>query len=259
MRLIALTFLSLFLISGEASASSLYLKYKLYALGLPIGAGTLSVRLNEETYSLKSSGQTAAFGRLVSDGKGTVDVQGGLTKGKAVPEAYSLNLKSEDETGTVSMQMKGGKIAKVAVNPPQDRMNERIKVTAEHLKDVLDPLTAALIPAPKGLVPDSCNKTLQLYDGKERYNVHLSYKTKRKTKTADGRFNDEVLVCRARYEPIAGHRPKRKTIQELARNESIEVWLAPVGDAPYLVPLRASIKAPFGSLVVQAEKYKLSN
>ncbi|MES0879153.1 DUF3108 domain-containing protein [Roseibium sp. SCP14] len=259
MRLFALAFLSLLLISGEAPASDLYLKYKLYALGLPIGSGTLSVSLNEETYSLKSSGQTAAFGRLVSDGKGTVEVRGGLNGGTLVPESYSLKVNSEDDTGTVSMQMKAGKVAKVAVNPPQDRMKERIKVTAEHLQKVLDPLSAALLPAPKGLEPDSCNRSLQLYDGKERYNVHLSYKTKRKAKTADGRFKGDVLVCKARYEPIAGHRPKRKTIQELARNKSIEVWLAPVGEASYLVPLRASIKAPFGALVVQAEKYKLSN
>ncbi|MEM9630073.1 MAG: DUF3108 domain-containing protein [Pseudomonadota bacterium] len=259
MRLIALTFLSLIVVSGKAPAADLYLKYKLYALGLPIGSGTLSARLNEETYSLKSSGQTAAFGRLVSDGKGTVEVRGGLNKGSLVPETYSLKLNSEDETGTVSMQMNAGKVAKVAVNPPQDRMNERIKVTAGHLNSVLDPLSAALMPASKGLMPESCNRTLQLYDGKERYNVHLSYKEKRRAKTADGRFNDDVLVCRARYEPIAGHRPKRKTIQELAQNKSIEVWLAPIGDAPYLVPLRASIKAPFGSLVLQAEKYKLSN
>lgn len=259
MRLIALSFLGAFLFAANAEATSLYLKYKLYAVGLPIGSGTLSVGVGDKNYAVSADGKTAAFGRLVSDGKGKVSAKGGIKNGALSPETYALDLRSEDENGAVNMQMGRGKVDKVSVNPPQDRMNERIKVTQQHLEGVLDPLTAAVFHSPKGLTADSCNRSLPLYDGKERYNVHLSYKTKRKAKTADGRFKGNVLVCRARYEPIAGHRPKRKSIQELAKNKSIEVWLAPVGNTQYLVPLRASINVPFGSLVVQAEKYKLKN
>ena len=259
MRLTGPVFFALALLSSQASASDLYMKYKLYAVGLPIGSGALRVDLKGETYSINSDGRTAAFGRLVSDGKGTVEVRGALNGGSLVPENYALNVKSEDETGTVAMEMRKGAVGKVSVDPPKDRMNERVKVTGQHLKGVLDPLTAAILPAPKGLDPASCNRTLNLFDGKERYNVHLSYKSRRKARTADGRFNGDVLVCHARYEPVAGHRPKRKTIQELAQNKSLEVWLAQVGDKPYLVPLRASIKVAFGTLVVQAEKFKLSN
>lgn len=259
MRLIVFSILGFFLFAANAHAASLYLKYKLYAVGLPIGSGTLNVGVNDGSYSVSGDGKTAAFGRLVSDGKGKVSAKGGVRNGVLSPESYALDLKSEDENGAVSMQLRRGKVDKVSVNPPQDRMKERIKVTPQHLDGVLDPLTAAVFHAPKGLTADSCNRTLALYDGKERYNVHLSYKSKRKASTADGRFKGNVLICRARYEPVAGHRPKRKSIQELANNKSIEVWLAPIGKTQYLVPLRASINVPFGSLVVQAEKYKLKN
>lgn len=244
--------------ASAAQAADLYLKYKLYALSLPIGSGVLNVDVDEKTYSLSANGQTAAFGRLVSDGKGKVVVRGKVTDTNLEPAGYSLDLKSADDTGTISMQMRGGGVDKVAVNPPQDRMNERIKVTAAHLKNVVDPLSAALLPAPQVLSEQSCNRTLQIYDGKERYNVVMHYKSRRKAATSDGRFKGDVLVCGLRYQPVSGHRPKRKSIQELAGNRSMEVWLAPVGDRPYLVPLRASISLPFGSLVVQAEKYKLS-
>ncbi|WP_428671106.1 DUF3108 domain-containing protein [Roseibium sp.] len=259
MRLTALLLLTAAVLASPAAASDLYLKYKLYAVGLPIGSGVLSVDVGQEAYSIKGDGRTAAFGRLISDGKGTVQVSGGVGNGGPAPERYDFKMTSEDENGTISMEMKAGKVGKVAVNPPQNRMKERIKVTTEHKKGVLDPLTAALIPAPKGLVPEICNRTLKLFDGKERYNVHLTYKSRRKAKTSDGRFKGDVLVCGARYEPVSGHRPRRKSIQELASNTSLEVWLAPVGNRPYLFPLRASMKAPFGSLVIQAEKYKLSN
>ncbi len=257
MRTVFLTLFALAVAGTPALSADLYMKYKLFAVGLPIGSGVLSVDFGDGAYAIKANGGTAAFGKLVSDGKGSVNVRGNITGGTLQPDSFALNVKSDDENGTISMQMREGTVKKVAVNPPQDRMNQRIKVTSDHLKNVLDPLTAAVFPAPKGLSAESCNRTLELFDGKERYNVHLSYKSKRRAKTSDGRFKGDVLVCRARYEPVSGHRPKRKTIQELANNKSMEIWLAPVGDKPYLVPLRASIRAPFGSLVVQAEKYKL--
>lgn len=258
MRLPLLFSTLLLLSAGSASAADLYLKYKLYALSLPIGSGVLNVNVDEGRYALSADGQTAAFGRLVSDGKGKVKAEGNVQDLALTPASYALDLKSSDDSGTVAMKMRAGKVDTVAVNPPQDRMKERIKVTAAHLKNVLDPLSAALLPAPKHLSKESCNRSLQIYDGKERYDVHMRYKSRRTARTSDGRFKGEVLVCGVRYEPVAGHRPKRKSIQELANNTSMEVWLAPVGDKPYLVPLRASITLPFGSLVVQAEKYKLS-
>jgi len=258
MRLTALMFLIPILLAGPAHAADLYMKYKLYALNLPIGSGVLNLDVNESRYALSAEGQTAAFGKLVSDGKGAVKVSGTVSNLALSPSSYALDLRSEDETGTVSMTMRRGKVDEIKVNPPQNRMKERIKVTSAHIQDVLDPLSAALLSAPAGLSKESCTRTLRIYDGKERYDVHLRYKSRRSARTADGRFKGDVLVCGVRYEPVAGHRPKRKTIQQLAANKSMEVWLAPVGDKPYLVPLRASISLPFGSLVVLAEKYKLS-
>lgn len=259
MRLLVFFFSLQLLGLSPAAGADLYLKYKLYALGLPVGSGVLLVDVNDNDYSLSAKGQTAAFGRLVSDGKGSADVRGGVRDLSFQPETYSLDIKSEDDSGTVAMTMRSGNVKDVEVIPPQDRMKERIKVSAGHLKNVLDPLSAAIMPAPNGLEKDSCNRTLRIYDGKERYDAHLSYKSTRTTKTADRRFKGKVLVCRVRYEPVSGHRPKRKAIQELAANKSMEVWLAPVGNKPYLVPLRAAISLPFGSLVVEAEKYKLSD
>ena len=192
MRPIALAFLITALFTGSASAADLYIKYKLYALGLPIGSGVLSLDVDSKSYSVSANGQTAAFGRLVSDGKGTVEVAGTAQKLDLEPARYALDLKSEDETGTITMRMRKGSIDAIEVRPPQDRMKERVKVTAEHLKSVLDPLTAAVLPAPQGLAKESCNRTLRIFDGKERYDVHLQYKSRKATRTSDGRFKGDM-------------------------------------------------------------------
>lgn len=257
MRLMMIMCLVLPMLAGKAAAADLYMKYKLYALSLPIGSGTLSVDVGEETYSVNADGRTAAFGKLVSDGKGSAKVRGGVNGSALQPDSYGYDIKSEDETGTVSMSLRSGKVDKVSVKPPQDRMKERVKVADEHLKDILDPLSAAIVPSADGLSKEACNRTIRIFDGKERYNVHLHYKSRTSTRTADGRFKGDVLVCGVRYEPVSGHRPKRKSIQELAANKSMEVWLGQIGDKPFLVPLRASISLPFGALVVEAEKFKL--
>ena len=41
-------------------------------------------------------------------------------------------------------------------------------------------------------------------------------------------YSGDVLVCAARYNPIAGHRTGRKSTQFMADNKDMEVWLAPV-------------------------------
>lgn len=259
MRLVVLFAFLLPLSAAQAAAADLYVKYKLYALALPIGEGVLNIDIGESAYSVSGNGRTAAFGKLVSDGKGTVKVSGKVDGASLAPESFSYKVNSEGEDASVSMKLRGRKVGETVVKPPQDRMKERVKVTQDHLSGILDPLSAAVFPAPAGLKPESCDRTLPLFDGKERYNVRLSYKERRKAKTSDGRFNGDVIVCRARYEPVSGHRKGRKSIQQLADNTSMEIWLAPVGGGkPYLFPIRASITAPFGPLVVQAEKYKFS-
>lgn len=64
-----------------------------------------------------------------------------------------------------------------------------------------------------------CNRTLPIFDGAARYDIKLSYSGTRQV-ALDG-CNGSVVVCQARYVPIAGHRalrPSTKFMAEIARS-----------------------------------------
>ena len=63
-----------------------------------------------------------------------------------------------------------------------------------------------------------------------------------------------MLVCAARYNPIAGHRTGRKSTQFMADNKDMEVWLAPVEGPRVLLPLRISIRTMIGTTLIDAVK-----
>ncbi|MGE0233514.1 MAG: hypothetical protein AB7S46_17195, partial [Flavobacteriaceae bacterium] len=61
----------------------------------------------------------------------------------------------------------------------------------------------------------------------------------------------EVVVCQARYRPIAGHSAGKKEVEYFANETGIELWLAPAGDTGMMVPYRITVPTPIGQGVVQ--------
>ncbi|QDG78279.1 DUF3108 domain-containing protein [Labrenzia sp. PHM005] len=247
------------LLTMPAQASSLYVKYDISLTGLKIGEGALSVDLNDKTYRLHGQGNMAAFGNFVSDGSGSVHATGSVSPAGLLPASFTMQAEEEGKPNTVTMTMAKGSVTGRQIHPAQDRMNERVKVTEAHKRGVIDPLSAVLFPAPRGLHRDSCNRTVAIYDGRDRYDVVLSYKAKYQMTGRGKRYSGGVLACKARYRPISGHRPNRKTIQQLAANKTMEVHLAEVPGKPYLLLYKASLMTPVGPLNVQNVKFKKMN
>ena len=77
--------------------------------------------------------------------------------------------------------------------------------------------------------PANCNRTLPIFDGATRFDVVLSYGETRSV--AKPGYSGPVLVCNARYTPIAGHRPDRPGVKFMEDNREMSVWLAPVEGA----------------------------
>lgn len=250
---------ALAMFAAQADAADLFVKYDVSLTGLKIGDGSLSIDLEKDRYSIGGQGEMAAFGNFVSDGNATIRASGTLSSGGVMPAVFAMNAMEDGKPNTVSLKLQNGAVSDQKIHPAQDRMDERIKVTEAHKRGVIDPLSAILFPAPKGLHKDSCNRTIQIYDGRDRYDVVLRYKSKyRKTGGGKKRYSGGVLACKARYKPIAGHRPNRKTIQQLEANTSMEVHLAEIPGKPYLLLYRASLMTPVGPLNVQNVKYKHS-
>ena len=101
--------------------------------------------------------------------------------------------------------------------------------------------------------PANCNRTLPIFDGAARFDVVLSYGETRQVEKPG--YKGPVLVCNARYVPIAGHRALRPTTKFMQDNRDMSVWLAPVEGARLLVPLRIAVRTMVGMSVIEASRW----
>ena len=104
------------------------------------------------------------------------------------------------------------------------------------------------------LDPSACNRTIPVFDGAGRFDVTLSFASA-KTVDVPG-YKGPVLVCQARYTPIAGHRTGRKATQFMAENRDMEAWLAPVENTRMLVPVKISVRTMIGTTVIDATRWR---
>jgi hypothetical protein len=104
--------------------------------------------------------------------------------------------------------------------------------------------------------PGNCNRTIPVFDGAARFDVVLTYgETKAVEKPG---YKGSVLVCNARYVPIAGHRSLRPSTKFMEENRDMQVWLAPVQGTRLLVPLRIAVRTMVGMSVVEASQWAVS-
>jgi hypothetical protein len=68
-------------------------------------------------------------------------------------------------------------------------------------------------------------------------------------------YQGQVVVCSAKFLPVAGFDPKHFLVTYLAAQRETEIWLAPLAGTRLLVPYRASISTPMGVGVLEATKF----
>ncbi|MBO6756768.1 MAG: DUF3108 domain-containing protein [Roseibium sp.] len=242
---------------AEAKKSSIGGLYSISVAGLKIGQGSLSLVLQGNAYSAKVGLKPAGIGTLFSTGKGGAEASGWLVGSKVVPAKYKMASHAANRDFYVALSQGSGHIRSADVTPQFKPNKERIKVRNRHRKNAMDPLSAALMPvrsSQDALGPAACKRKLPIFDGWTRFDIQLSYKG---TKDVSGRgYDGAVVVCNARWIPVAGHRPSKASVKYMAK-APMEVWLAPLGRDNVLIPYRISIDTRTGRLVVQASKLRL--
>ena len=248
-------FLGLDLWSASAQAEALHARYGVSLLGLPLGRAALDGEVAGQTYKIAINARLTGVASLVSSSKGAAVASGAFLRGLIVPSAYANTSANATQTRTVRVAMSGGSVKGVDISPPIDPSPERVPLTDAHTRNIVDPLSAMIMPVPGTepiMGPAACNRTIPVYDGFTRFDVTLTYVAQRQVKVKG--YAGPVSVCAVRYTPIAGHR-NRKPVQFMAQNKDIEVWLAPVGANRVLVPFRISMATTIGHLNIEAEEF----
>ncbi|MBX3512704.1 MAG: DUF3108 domain-containing protein [Xanthobacteraceae bacterium] len=264
MRRIAVSAALLLLAVHGASAAAgtrLEVAYSVYLTGLRVGRAAVTVDFDKEGFVASGSARSSGLLRMISKGEGSASTRGSFKGDRVIASLFSAHLRTGKRDEKIELEVENGFAKKISLDPPRnDTDKNRVPITGKTRTGVVDPLSAMLaLVAPKGelVAPEACNRTLPIFDGRYRFNVVLSYvRTENAPKKIEG-YAGPVLVCQARYVPIAGHRD-RDTVRQMAENRDMFVWLAPVAGTRVLVPVRASVSSMIGTFTVEATRFKTS-
>lgn len=246
--------------AASARAGTVEASYSITLAGLSIGKASLAGSVTQEGYTLNMSAGLTGLVGAISKGSGSGTSRGGFG---AMPltNGFSMQASNGTITRTIQFSAAGGSIRSVAINPPLEAGPEdRVPLQPQHRANVLDPLSALVMPS-KGADPldkANCERRLPVFDGTARFDVVLSYVGVRNVKAESG-YSGPALVCAARYEPIAGHRPGRRAIKFMQENRDMSAWLVPVNNGSALMPYRISVRTMIGTSVIEARRFVASS
>lgn len=243
-------------LGGQAAAAENFTGvYSVSLVGLSLGNATVSGKFGANDYRIEAYANLTGLASAVSGAKGSAVATGLMRGAQPAPNSYATTSSNSKETRTVRIGMNSGNVRAVDIQPPFEALEGRVPIMEGHKRSVVDPLSALIMPLRDGEAagPAACRRTIPVFDGFTRFDVSLAYVGTRKVAVQG--YKGPVIVCNARYRPIAGHRPNRKATQFMVNNKDMEVWLAPLGDSKIMVPYRIAVRTMIGMTVIEARKF----
>lgn len=236
--------------TGEARVTA---QFGITVAGVTIGRGAYEAAIGPDGYSIAVSARLSGLAALVSPGEGQASARGTHTGDRSNPASYTIENSAGDWRNKIDMLFRGGNVAELAVEPPTPPHPERVPLIADHRRGVMDPLSALIFPVAgtgETLRPEACNRTLRIFDGRQRYDITLTHKRTENVRRGD--VEGPVLVCAARYRAIAGHRLDLPGPKRLEESRDLEAWLAPVQGTRALIVFRMIVGTTAGRMTIEA-------
>jgi hypothetical protein len=254
----ALTLVAVALPGGAGHAQGkLEARYAVTIAGIPVGQGVWIADIADDQYTTAASGRVTGLARVLTDGEGFGASRGRVSSGRLVPTSYAVTVQADHRPDEIRMAFAGGGVKDLQVEPPTPYSPDRVPLTDAHRRGVIDPLTAGLVSVGGSgdvLTPEACRRTVQVFDGRQRYDLALSFKRMDRVRAEKG-YEGPVVVCMVTYQPVAGHRPDRAAIQQLTQSRDLDIWFAPIAGTRVLAPFRISIPTVIGTAVLEATQF----
>lgn len=243
--------------AGASSAQArLEADYAVTLAGLPIGSGGWAVEVVDSTYSIDVTAKTSSFVSAFASGTGGAAVRGFVLGLRLVPSDFHMNIATRSYRDEVRMGLTDGTVRNLSVEPPPQRARDHEPLTDAHKRAILDPFSAGILPASGngGVGPEVCARTLAVFDGRQRFDLKLSFKRMEAVKADEG-YVGPTVVCGVQYEPLGGFYHGRWATKFLRDSRDIEIWYAPIAGTPFVATYRASIPTTVGSAILQATRF----
>ena len=230
--------------------------YKLSFNGFEVGTYRFNANFVDKSYvAVGKTEISALFGAF--KWVGNFSGKGALEPAGIRPGLFEMSYKSKKKVTSVKIGFTGSGVSSVALVPKKPPSPEAIKLKPENLKNVFDPM-AAMIAVSDANAADVCHRTIPVFDGKQRYDLHLSFKGREPLKeTRPSGQPKELLLCRVKYVPVAGHKPK-DFVNPWIHYDDIEIALRAVPKAGIYVPYRVTIPSGIGDAVMTADTINIT-
>ncbi len=251
-----------------ADYSKVYAVYGINFNGINLGKFKVWSNFSKSSYSMLGKGKFSILRGVLFEWTGTTQSSGRVTKSGPKPIAFSFDFKSSAKNEQLQMRFTNNTVSQVLSDPPPKISQKRIPVKEEHLKGVVDPMSALMILTStlkkissedeKNLGAKVCNHEISIFDGRERYDLMLSHKkTTHLDKNSDNGYSGPAYICRIKYVPISGHMADRKATKFMEETKDIEVWLAPMLKADLFVPYYIVVPTPIGYISLTSEVFQI--
>jgi Protein of unknown function (DUF3108) len=242
---------------GAAAQGRLDAQYEATLAGIPVGKGSWTIEIGDETFSASAQGGTAGLMKAFSGGTGSGGSVGRIVGGALAASNYTATTTTSKKSETIRLSLVGGNIKESSIEPQPPVDADRIPITEAHRKGVYDPMTGSMLRVPgtsELMSPDSCRTGAGIFDGRMRYDLKLDFK-RVETVKADRGYHGPALVCAIYFTPIAGYIPDRPVVKYLAGQHNMEIAFVPIAGTRVLVPFRLLIPTPFGPAMLEATSF----
>ena len=242
---------------AEGWPASVRAVYDVNFNGFNVGTFEFQAQTEDRSYSLSGNahltlllgaftwiGETRAFGLIANNAPR--------------PAAFSFEFKANSKTGSTKVDFDNGSVLDVRHNPRPPPKPDVVPLREQHMKGVLDPLSAIMVIANYSN-PDPCDRRLPIFDGKERFDLIMTYKGEVKVNEQQPSGQPAIAhVCKVKYRPIAGHKADAEN-SYLATTDNIEVSLRPVPSANVLIPYQISIPTLLGYATITSKRVEIES
>jgi hypothetical protein len=242
--------------SRAAETTEFRATYAITLGGTVIGRASAESTFTPSSYEAEIKGSTSGMSRMVSDATAAFSGAGRIAGKRVLPSSFALDTKENGFDTHVEMAMDAGRVTRLVAVPSLSQAPDRIPVKESDKADVVDPLSAFLVPMDKPGLPLgrlACNRRIKVFDGWQRFDVELYFKGMKAVDGGADTYAGLVVVCGARFIPVAGHRSGGDSINDMV--DDVEVWLVPVDKTAVLVPYRIVLGTRWGDLVVYATRF----
>jgi hypothetical protein len=225
--------------------------------GFAVGTFEFNAQSEDESYSFTGSARlTLLLGAF--NWTGETRSFGLIADNAPRPAAFTFDFWANTRMGSTKVDFDNGTVSDVRHFPLSVPKPGTVPLRERHLKGVIDPLSAIMVIA-RVTSSNPCDRRLPIFDGKERFDLVLTYKGQMKVSEQQPSGQPAIAhVCRVKYQPIAGHKVDAEH-SFIATTDGIEVALRPVPSANVMVPYQITIPTLFGYATIVSKRVEIES